>query len=52
MELGEAVQTVVGDNFCRYIERFAELGITSGCRADDTSTPECDARERSPCLYM
>gem|GEM_PF-3340204 len=27
------------DGFCRYIEKFASLGITSGCASDDPSTP-------------
>ncbi len=34
----------VGRDFCRYIEKFAQLGITSGCWPDDPSTPENEAR--------
>ncbi len=33
----------VGEVFCRYIEKFAELNITSGCRADNPSTPVNEA---------
>ena len=33
----------VGEGFCRYIEKFATLGITSGCKADDPSTPQNEA---------
>ncbi len=34
----------VSESFCRYIEKFAQLGITSGCWPDDPSTPENEAK--------
>ncbi len=33
------VDSVTQPLFCRWIEKFSELGITSGCKADDPSTP-------------
>ncbi len=33
----------VGEGFCKYIEKFSELGITAGCRADDPGTPQNEA---------
>ncbi len=43
--------STVGEGFCKYIEKFAELGITSGCQADDPSTPENEAKF-CPHLYV
>ncbi len=34
----------VGEGFCRYIEKFATLGITAGCQADDPGTPQNEAK--------
>ncbi len=34
----------VEEIFCRYIEKFAQLGITAGCELDDPSTPENEAK--------
>jgi FtsP/CotA-like multicopper oxidase with cupredoxin domain len=33
----------VGTGFCRYIEAFSTLGITSGCQADNPLTPDNEA---------
>jgi hypothetical protein len=35
--------TVMTDGFCRYIEKFSTLGITSGCQADNPATPGNEA---------
>jgi len=35
--------SVMMDGFCRDMEKFATMGITSGCRADDSGTPENEA---------
>jgi DNA-binding beta-propeller fold protein YncE len=35
---------VMADGFCRYIEKFSTLGITSGCQADNPATPGNEAR--------
>ncbi|OGP77648.1 MAG: hypothetical protein A2V86_06510 [Deltaproteobacteria bacterium RBG_16_49_23] len=34
----------VGEFFCDFIERFRDLGITSGCVADNPQTPENEAQ--------
>lgn len=40
---GDVNEVTVGAFFCRYIERLAALGITSGCSRDDPATAENEA---------
>ncbi|KJR40873.1 NHL repeat containing protein [Candidatus Magnetoovum chiemensis] len=42
----DVTSETVGDIFCRYIEKFSELNITSGCTADD---PITEQNERQYC---